>query len=277
MAITTIDLALAGMQPPVEWMKPLSGTLVVGQPRNLMYLAGLPGAAVAPAPGIGGAVLTSAAGVSGYPGCLPFPATVGGKNIHLGRFQMAGTTAGTFWLCDRLWHNSGMDVTSTSEQTFTAAAQIPARDADGTNNGRGVYFALEASANMGAGTPTVTVKYTNSGGTPDKSLAAANIVPIAASSLQGTFIPMALAAGDVGIQIPQSMTLSATMTSGSLSAVLYRVLAKLEVGLAGVPNAIDALTAGMPRAYDGTTPFVVFVPSATTTSATQGHVIFTQN
>ena len=274
MAITTLDGAIAGMQPPADWMKPLSGTLIVGQPRNLMYLAGIPGAAVAPAPGIGGAVLTSAAGVSGYPGCLPFPAA--SNNTYLGRFQMGGTAAGTYWLCDRLWHNSGMDVTSNAEQTFTAAARIPARDADGTNNGRGVYFALEASATMGAGTPTVSVKYTNQAGTQDKTLAAANIVPIATTSAQGTFIPMGLAAGDTGIQVPQSMTLSATMTSGTLSAVLYRVIAKLEVTQAAVPNAIDALTAGFPRCYDGTTPFVVFVPSATTTSATQGHVIFTQ-
>lgn len=274
---TFLDLALAGAQPPVDWMKILSGTLIAAQPRNLMYLAGMPGAAVAPAPGVGGAVLDSSATGIGYAGTIPFPAAVAQKNVYLSRFEMAGTIAGTFWLCDRLWHNSGFDPTSTGEQVATGAARIPARDADGTNNGRGVYLALECSANMGAGTPNVAVKYTNQAGTQHQSVSpAAQLIAIAASSLQGTFIPLALAPGDTGVQVPESITLSATMTSGTLSLVAYRVLAKLEVPLAITPSAIDIVTSGCVRCYDGTTPFIVFVPSTTTTSVTQGQVAFTQ-
>ena len=72
------------------------------------------------------------------------------------------------------------------------------------------------------------------------------------------------------------MTLSATMTSGSVSLVAYRVLARLELTVANVPNAIDALTSGFPRIYDNTVPFLIFIPSTTTASNIIGHVIWTQ-
>ena len=266
MAITTLDGAIAGMQPPREIIKALTGTLVAGRPHSLLYLAGIPAAAAAPSPGIGGAVLTS------YAGQLPFTNPVSG-NTYLARLQAQATQAGSLLLCDRLWHNSGIDVTSTAEQTFTGSAQIPARDQNGNNAGIGVFGAVEVVTATGAGTPTLTLKYTDQDG--NAGATAVNPIATVASSIAGSFYPIGLAAGDTGIQKAESLQLSATWTSGALSVVLYRVLARLELQ-AAIPNAIDALTCGFARLYNDSVPFLVFIPNTTTTSNINGHVIWTQ-
>lgn len=266
MAITTVDGALAGMQQPVELVKGVTGTLVAGRPHSLLYLAGIPGAGVAPTPGIGGAPLTS------YAGQLPFTNPVSG-NTYLARLQAQATQAGTLLLCDRLWHNSGIDVTNTGEQTFTASALIPARDANGAQVGDGVFAAVEVYTATGAGVPTLTLKYQNTAGAATQT--ATGVIASIASSIAGSFYPIGLQAGDVGIQRAVSLTLSATWTTGAIGVVLYRVLARLELG-AQVPNAIDMLTGGFPRLYNNTVPFFVFIPNTTTTSNISGQAIWTQ-
>src|SRR4030043_945755 len=216
MALPSMDAGIAGMQYPREFAKAVTGTMVAGRPHSLFYLAGIPGAAVAPTPGIGGAVLTS------YSGQIPFTNPISGST-YLARLQGQATQAGTLMFCDRLWHNSGITITSTSEQTFTGAAQIPARDALGTNAGEQVYGAVEVSAATGAGTPALTLKYNNQSGTANKT--ATNINATVATSIAGTFYPIGLAAGDRGIRLAQSLTLSATWTSGTIHVVLYRIIA----------------------------------------------------
>ena len=266
MAITTIDGALAGMQPPREIVKALTGTLVAGRPMSLFYLAGIPAAAAVPTPGLAGAVLTS------YGGQLPFTNPASG-NSYLARFQAQATQAGTLLLCDRLWHNSGINVTSVAEQVFTGASQIPPRDQNGTNAGVGVYAAVEVVTTTGSGSPTLTLKYTDQDGNP--GAITTNQVATSGASIAGTFHTFGLDVGDTGIQKVESLTLSSTWTSGALSVVLYRVLARLELQSL-LPNAIDALTGGFVRLYDNSVPFLVFVPSTTTSSNILGHVIWTQ-
>jgi hypothetical protein len=267
MAITTLDGAIAGMQKPVEFIKAATPTLVAGRPHSLFYLAGIPGAAAAPSPGIGGTTLTS------YAGQLPF-SNPGSGNTYLARLQAMATIGGSLLLCDRLWHNSGITITSNTEQTFTGATDIPARDANGAALGAEVYAAVEVSGATGAGTPTLTLKYTNQSNTADKT--ATNVVATVASSAAGAFYPIGLAAGDTGIRKAQSLTLSATWTSGTIHVVLYRVLARLELTAANVGNAIDAVTGGFVRLYNDTVPFLVFIPSTTTASNISGHMIVTQ-
>lgn len=267
MAITTIDGIIAGAKPPVEFEKSLSGTLVAARPHSYFYTTGIPGPAIASTAGIGGEVLTT------YPGQLPFTNPVSG-NSYLTRFIAQCTQNGTVLLCDRLWQNSDIDETSTGEQLFTSSAQIPARDANGTTDGDEVLAAVEVSSTMGAGTPTITLKYTNQDGTAGQT--ATNINPVNASSIAGTFYQIGLAAGDTGIRKAQSITLSATMTSGVIHVVLYRVLARLEITTAQVPNSLDSLTGGFTRMYDNTVPFLVFIPQTTTTSQLRGQMVYAQ-
>lgn len=266
MAITSVDQVLAGMRPPEFFMKAASGTLVAGRPFSPFYLAGRPGAAVAPTPGLAGAALTA------YSGQIPVPAAY--QNTHLARFSgVSSAQAGVLLLCDRLWHNSGFTITATTAQTVNSVA-FPARDANGSTNGEGVLLGVEVSTATGSGTPTITASYTNQEGTAGKT--GTNAVATVATSAAGTFYPLGLAAGDTGVRSVQSLTLSATWTSGVIHLVAYRVLASLELPAAGIPNAVDALTSGMPKLHDGSVPFLIFIPQTTSTTQLSGTAIFTQ-
>lgn len=268
MAITTLDGALAGMTYPIDFIQGPTGVLVAGRPHSLFLTPGYPGAGTAPSMGITGAAITAP-----LAGNLPFTNPSSG-NTYLARLQAAATQPGTLMLIDRLWHNSGLTMTIATEQVFTSSVDIPPRDANGLALGEQVFGAVEVYTATGAGVPTLTLKYTNDAGVSGKT--AVNVMPTVASSIAGTFYPIGLAAGDRGIRRAESLTLSATWTSGAIGVVLYRVLARLELTVAQIPNAIDALTGGFPRMFDNTCPQLVFQPQTTTTSIISGQAIYTQ-
>jgi hypothetical protein len=56
MAIDSLDKVVAGAQTPREFWKVATPTLTGGRPHSLFYLAGIPGAATAPSPGLAGAI-----------------------------------------------------------------------------------------------------------------------------------------------------------------------------------------------------------------------------
>ncbi len=266
MAITTVDGALAGMVPQTYVAKATSNAMVAGRPFTPFYTAGTPAAAVAPSPGMSGAALTS------YSGQIPFPAA--SNNTYLANFMgSVSGQAGILMLCDRLWHNSGLNMTSTTAQSISSVAW-PARDRNGSTDGEGVYVGLEISTATGAGTPTLTLDYTNSAGTASRT--GTNIVPTVATSGVGTFYPIGLNAGDIGVKSIENFTFSATWTSGAAHLVAYRVIATLSITAGGVPSSVDALTSGFPRCYDDTVPFLLFVPQTTTSSLINAAITFTQ-
>jgi hypothetical protein len=172
-----------------------------------------------------------------------------------------------------MWHNGGFTITSATSQTVTSAA-FPARDNTGTTDGAGVLLGLEVSASCGAAAPTITIGYTNSANTATRS--ATNYIATANSPAAGSFFPIGLQAGDIGVRSVQTLTLSVSWISGTINLVAYRPLAALECTAAFVPNAIDALTSGFPRLFNDTVPFLVFIPSTTTTSNITGSVVWTQ-
>jgi hypothetical protein len=266
MAITTLDGIVAGGRPPMSYGKALSGNLVAGRPYSPFYAAGVPGAAVAPTPGLGGAALTT------YAGQIPVPAA--SNNTYISDFLATSSAqAGVLYLCDRLWHNSGMSATLTTAETINSVAW-PARDANGTINGDRVLIGVEVSTATGAGVPTITINYTNSVGTAGKT--ATNIQPTVASSAVGTFYQIGLAAGDVGVRSIQTKTLSATWTSGVYHLVAYRIIAAVPCIAPGLPAMIDSISHANRRLLDNSVLFPIFVPSATTTTQLSGLVGFTQ-
>lgn len=267
MAITTLDGVLAGLQKVVFFAKALTGTLVAGRPMSLFYLAGYPGAAVAPTPGLSGVSLQA------YAGQLPFNNPVAPALTYLARFEAQATQAGVLLLCDRLWHNSGCSLTLTTTQTVSGIT-IPPRDQNGLDLGDGVYAGVEVTGATGAGTPTLTLRYINQSGVSGQS--GDNMIATVASSIAGTFYPINLAAGDTGVRRINTYKQSATWTSGSVSLVLYRIIARLSLSSANVGNAIDALTGGFPRIYDDCVPFLIFIPNTTTTSNIAGSVTYAQ-
>ena len=267
MAIITLDQALQGMQYPREIIKAASGTLVAGRPHTQFYTAGIPGAGAASAAGINGEILT--APVAGQIG---FTNPVSG-NSYLARLQAMCTQAGSLLLIDRIWANSGVDRTLTTLQAITTPT-LPARDSNGLTTGTGVFAAVEVTVGMGTGIPIITLAYTNTAGQPKTAI---NIVAVPASSIAGSFYPIALAAGDVGVQAITGITFSTSWgTAGALSVVLYRIIARLELTGGNVPNAIDCLTGGFPRIFDDSVLTTVFIPNTTTTSNIMGHIIVSQ-
>jgi hypothetical protein len=220
---------------------------------TLWYAAGNPGAATANAAGVNGAAVSGTVA-----GALSHTNPVSG-NAYLSRLAMFASQGGSLVLIDRLWNNSGLSVTSTSAQAITPAT-LPARDATGTTNGVGVEFAVEWSATGGAGTPTVTLTYTDESGNAGSTGAftAVTTPPV------GTFEIFPLAAGDTGVRAPTSFIQSATRTSGTMHLVGFRRLAQVDIPVGGTCGAIDALTSSMPRVYDSSVLQLLWFPTATT-------------
>ena len=269
MAITTLDGVIAGMQWPRQFGKAVTPALVAGKPQSLWALAGNPGAGAFDNTLAGVALSSTSAQVNGQ---IHFSNPASG-NSYLARLQGMATIPGTLVLADRLWHDGGIGMANNGVQTINSAA-FPARDNNGSTNGEGVLLALELSVAAGAAAPTITIGYTNSAGSAGRS--AANYFPTANSPVAGSFFPIALAAGDIGVRSVQTLQFSVSWVSGTGHLVAYRPLAFLELTGANVPNAIDALTSGFPRMFDGSVPFLFFIPSTTTASNIIGQAVWTQ-
>lgn len=269
MAISSLDQVVAGMQWPRPFSKAVTGTMVAGRPWSTWALGGNPGAGSYNATLNGVTLSSTSAQVNGQ---INFTDPASGS-AYLARLQASATQPGTLLLCDRLWHNGGFTITSATSQSITSPT-FPARDANGSTAGEGVLLGLEVSAACGAAAPTITVGYTNSTATGG-TRTATNWFPTANSPAAGSFFPIGLQAGDTGVGAVSSLTLSVSWVSGTINLVAYRVLAALELSGAFIPNAIDALTSGMPKMYNGTVPFLIFIPSTTTSSNIVGTLVYT--
>ena len=253
MAITNMQDAADNIRPPSFFTKNVNGSATTLLRSLWPATGGVPAAGVYNATRDGVVLSSSSAQITGQ---IYFSDPASG-NAYLAKlsatpkFSNSSESFGLL-LCDRLWHNGGYTITSTAAQNSTTPAW-PARDANGTANGDGVVLGLEISADVGAGTPTVTIDYTNSAGTAGRS--GTNINATAASAPFGVFYPIGLQAGDIGVRSVQSLTLSATWTSGTINLVAYRPLALLTFSGQGRNASIDALTGGFPKLYNGSVPF----------------------
>lgn len=260
MALASFDDVIAGSLAPQYLRKALTGTLTTGREYTPIYANGIPGAAVANSAGMSGAAVTS------YAGLIPFINPGGADLSYLARITGYNSVqTGQWLLMDRLWHNSGIGITLNTSQTINSVT-LPARDNNGATDGVGVIAALEVSANVGAGTPTLTIGYTNSAGTAGRT--ATSVLVTTASPAAGTMYFFALQAGDVGIRSIQTYQQSATWTSGTVHLVLLRPLASIDVGSAG--GSAGPLECGMPRLYDNTCLQPIFLPSTTSSGLLAG-------
>lgn len=267
MAIATLDGVIAGAQPPEHFFKTTTNMEAIGVHHSLAYTPGLPGAASVPTSAMSGSALTS------YGGQLNFTNPVSG-NTYLMRFDVRAGNVGVLFLYDRLWHNSGIAVTTTTSQTINSAAW-PARDKNGSTNGEGVLVGIEvstATTNVSAITNT-TMTYTNSDGTSSRT---ATIRSFPGTAVAGTFVPFLLDTGDKGVRSIQSITLGTSYGGGEIHLVAYRHLAQLSVLDANTGDSLDALTGGMVRMYNNTVPFLVWLASTATAISIAGTFIVTQ-
>lgn len=164
--------------------------------------------------------------------------------------------------------------TVTTAQTLNNTVTLP-RYTDGA----GVRAYVVAVGTMGAGTPNISISYTNQAGTADKTMpVTVSAVTTAVQShivhsdpSAGKYFPyLPLAAGDTGIRSIQTVTLSATMTSGSLAIVLCKPLASIPLTTAGIMAERNLMTQlpSLPRVVDGANLNLLFVTAAATATAT---------
>lgn len=270
MAITSVDSYIAGLLPPYHFVKTSATGEAAGEYFSPFYTAGNPGAAAAPSPGLAGAALTS------YAGQLPFPSAVTGDHVYLADMTVAhGGNVGGILLCDRLWHNSGFTITTTTAQTVNSATW-PARDYSSSTAGVDVMVGIEVSAATGNGgaVTNTTMSYTDSDGNAGNT---ATITSFPATAVAGTFVPFNLAAGDKGIRSIQTLTLGTSYASGTIHLVAYRVLAQIGTPVSSTPAGVPQ---GMPRricdSNSSAVPFLLYQLTGTAIGAVSGTLTYCQ-
>ena len=176
-------------------------------------------------------------------------------------YSAAATSApAVFMLVDMLAYVPITTTTVTTAQTILGTQTLP-RYA----NGKGVMCYLVPSTVMGAGTPTVTMTYTNPSSVAGKVTPTTPALPTLNTTAPVGSIPysgtgagkygpfMPLAAGDNGVLSVQNITFSATMTSGVMNLVFCRPLCTIPITTVGVAGERDLLNQipSAPIIYDG--------------------------
>lgn len=253
----------------VDFMKVGTAAEAVGVRYCFSKDTGLPGAWAVGSPGINGRATDG--NNSSDAGCITFPDPASGSMYLTGLTANAGVT-GQLSLIDLMWCNSGISVTTTTNQAITPAS-LPARDLNGSTNGEGVQMGLlvtTATTNAGAVT-NCTATYTDSDGNASNT---ATMASFPATCAIGSLIPFQLAAGDRGVRSCQGVTLGTSLVTGAVSLVLYRELAKVSIPVinTGFDAKIDSNT-GV-RVYNDTCGLLVTVPSATTAHTIAGTAYF---
>jgi len=253
MTISTLDGVVAGFKQPQYFAKK-SAAGVSTRLLSFMPAEGIPGKSVVPTSGLngGGVLLTS------YPGQIPFTNPSGSDKSYLARISVTGRERTTLILCDRVWHNSGFNVTTITTQSFTVGGTPCPDFTRDINNGtvsakygEGVFVGVEYYAAMSSAA-AITITYTNSNGTTGQT-GTTNSLNNAMTT--GNFEIINLAAGDTGVRSIQSASITVAAASGTISFVAFRPIAIVGIQTSNTSAAIDALTSGFPELYNNTVPF----------------------
>ena len=270
MTINSVDSLVANIiGTPTPLGKVAVSSSVASAPFTPWYAAGITPAGSAPTGGLNGATFSGVVN-----GAVQIPAAASGETVRLQRLSAVhGGSIGMLWLIDRIWGNVPV-VTTTGAQAVTSPAW-PARDVSASTSGAGVYLALETSASTGNGSiSNTTVSYTNSAGTSGRTAAQQFTYP--ASATQGTFIPLTLQAGDVGVRSVQSITLGTTYVSGQVNLVAFRWVADLALPVTGIGNTAGPNTLGLPTIWDNSVLQLVYWPTTTSMGALTGSLSYAQ-
>lgn len=270
MAITTQAAALAGLRIPVAFSKAVSGTAFAGGPISYYPIAGFPLVGLYPNTGLTGGTYSSSSGTP--QGFLPHTDPLTG-NAYLAQLRASVAQPCTLLLCDRLWDARPANTTTTA-QTITSPT-LPARDSLGQTNGLGVQVGIEFVVAGSATAATMAMSYTNSAGVAGSTGAFIDL-PTAGIPAIGRFYRIGMAAGDLGVQSVQSVTLATNWTTGTLQLVAYRVIAQLDLALANTPNMLDVISGAFPRIYNGSCLFLMIIPTTTTTCNLSGVYVESQ-
>jgi hypothetical protein len=221
--------------------------------------SGFPGAHAPGTPGLNGRA-TDGTSVADA-GCIPITNPSVGNNF-ISSCVASASVSQMLSLIDLMWINTGLVVTTLTAQALTPTA-LPARDVDGTTNGKGVMAGLlvtAATTNAGVIANT-TISYTNSAGVAGRT---ATIAAFPATAVVGTVVWFQLAAGDVGVRSVQSVTLGTSYVAGAVSLILARFVLSAACLLANTPSNVVALPTGGVRIAANICLLPIALVSATT-------------
>jgi hypothetical protein len=261
MSITTLDGIIAGRLPSSPFIKVAPGTPIIGTIYSLWLGAGSPGAGVTiPTGNKSGQFYTCAA--AQIAGQLPFTNPPAGDTMYLARFAANANTIGTLILADRIWADSLSPVGIGAQLIYSGSFPRSAGIGGGDSSGTGIMLGLEVFTQLGAAAATPKVTYVNSAGTAGDTGVATMAMP--ASAAVGTFIPIGLKSGAFGVRSVTAYNNMTTKTSGCLGLVAYRPIVRIGVAVAGLEDAVDAITSGFPIFYPNMVPMLLWVAGSTT-------------
>lgn len=212
--------------------------------------------------------------------------------VNLGAWSAVATAVpGVLMLVDVCLYYPGINGLITSAQTLVNSNTLTRYT---TGAGLRAFVVSTALTGTSAGTPVMTMSYTNQAGTAGKALGAtinwtagAANVPTpgkivhsgVAANNHAPFLP--LASGDTGIRSVQTVTVSTAYTGATVSTnclVLCKPLATIPIvtaAVAGERNLVMQLPS-MPRIYDGACLTWLYFPGAATAANTSimGYVDF---
>lgn len=171
----------------------------------------------------------------------PIPGAASGKlQILGGRFSTSGVPGGAVVAIDLLNVSGGLSGTVTTEQT----TNLPTAPLTRHTGGDGVMIGLVIYTNVGTTGTTISVRYTNQAGTPNR---VSTVTSFGGTGFReaARLIQIPLAAGDTGVRSVEGVTLTATTgTAGNFGVCLFKPLLtfSLESTTGTVP--IDAVSSG---------------------------------
>lgn len=231
MAITSLDALVAAMPGQPFFTSKFFTPQTTGGYTSLIRKTGVPGVGTAPSSGVGGNITTDS-----EPGAWSFTNPAGGNKTYLSHFAGGANNAGTLYLYDRLWNNSGLSITTVGAQTVNSSTLTRFTD------GIGVEAWWEVVTNLGAGTTAPTISYTNTDGTAGRAGATQLLTT---SSTADRAYPFSLQAGDIGIKSIESYNNVGSHTSGTITLVLRKRIATLVVNNGGTGDSLDPFEVGM--------------------------------
>lgn len=175
-------------------------------------------------------------------GALTFTPPGGSREKFLISIGAAPSIAGVYLLYDRLFHIGGLSASITTSQTVQGSPASPAITRN--TGGAGNMVWVEIYTTLGTTATTITMTYTNQGGTSGKT---SSVLIGGTNAREVTrVLRMPLAAGDSGVQSVQSVQLTASTGSvGNFGITIAQPLAWMPVGAAGVGGWRD-YTTGLP-------------------------------
>jgi hypothetical protein len=171
----------------------------------------------------------------------PIPNATSGKlQIIGGRINTGNTAGATLVAIDLLNVSGGLDGTITTEQT----TNLPTAALTRHTGGDGVFIGIVIYATVGTTATTISVRYTNQAGTPNRT---STVTSFGATNFReiGRLIQIPLEAGDTGARSVEGVTLTATTgTAGNFGVCLFKPLMGFSLDSTTGTMPLDAVSSG---------------------------------